>query len=102
MKANKCKGSGKPGAQFHYITVQVKKAAESCGEKIHKTFKIETQSAFTRHQNIMKLVYQGKYTGNDPHYRRQSAYYAKKIASETTPNTEVNQKNMFTNKIKAY
>ena len=76
IKANKHKGSGRPGAAVHYITVQVKKAAEFCGDTIHKTSRVNAQYAIERHHNIMNLVYQNKYNGNDMHYRKQAAYYA--------------------------
>jgi len=76
IKANRHKGSGRPGAATHYVTVQVKKAAEFCGDKIHKTFRVGTEYAIERHNNIMNLVYQDKYNGNDMHYRKQAAYYA--------------------------
>ena len=76
MKANRHKGSGRPGAAVHYTTVQIKKAAEFCGDKIHKTFRVGTEYAIERHNNIMRDVYQGKYNGSDMHYRKQAAYYA--------------------------
>lgn len=76
LKANRHKGSGRPGAATYYVTVQIKKAAEFCGDKIHKTFRVGTEYAIERHNNIMQDVYQGKYNGNDMHYRKQSAYYA--------------------------
>lgn len=78
LKANRHRGTGRPGADVHYITVQIKKAAEFCGDRIHKTFKVGTQYAIERHNNIMNLVYQNKYNGNDMHYRKQAAYYANK------------------------
>lgn len=57
LKANRHKGSGRPGALVNYHTVQIKKAAEFCGDKIHKTFRIETQYAIDKHNNIMQQVY---------------------------------------------
>jgi len=78
IKANRHKGSGRPGAATHYVTVQVKKAAEFCGDKIHKTFRVGTEYAIERHNNIMYFVRQGKYNGSDMHYRKQAAYYANK------------------------
>jgi hypothetical protein len=76
MKANRHKGSGRPGAAIRYVTVKIKKAASYAGEKIHKTFRINTNYSFDRHQNIMQDVYNDKYNGNDIHYRKQAAYYA--------------------------
>ena len=76
MKANRHKGSGRPGAAVHYVTVQFKKAALICGDKIHKTIRVEKRYAIDRHNDIMQsLVYTGKYNGNDIHYRKQAAYY---------------------------
>lgn len=76
LKANRHKGYGRPGAAAHHITVQIKKAAAFCGDKMHKTFRIGTEYSFDRHNNIMNSVYQGKYNGNDMHYRKQAVYYA--------------------------
>ena len=76
LKANRHRGSGRPGAAIHYVTIQVKKAAEFCEDKIHKTFRVENQYAIERHNNIMNLVYQDKYNGSDMHYRKQAAYWA--------------------------
>lgn len=49
MKANRHKGSGRPGAAVKVITVQIKKAAEFCGDKIHKTVRVSNSYAFDRH-----------------------------------------------------
>ena len=76
LKANRHKGSGRHGAATHYVTVQIKKAAAFCGDKIHKTFRVGTEYAIERHNNIMKFVCQGEYNGSDMHYRKQAAYYA--------------------------
>ena len=77
LKANRHKGTGRPGAAIHYATVQIKKAAAFCGDKIHKNFKYERTYAIDLHNNIMQeLVYTGKYNGSDMHYRKQAAYYA--------------------------
>lgn len=76
LKANRHRGSGRPGAAVHYVTIQVKKAAEFCGDKIHKTFRVGTEYAIERHNNIMYFVREGKYNGSDMHYRKQAAYYA--------------------------
>ena len=75
MKANRYRGSGRPGAAIKVITIQTKKAAEFCGDKIHKTFRIANSYAFDRHQNIMQSVFEGKYNGTDMHYRKLAAYY---------------------------
>ena len=76
LKANRHKGSGRPGAALQHITIQIKKAAEFCGDKMHKTFRVGKEYAIERHNNIMDFVRQGKYNGNDMHYRKQAAYYA--------------------------
>lgn len=76
LKANKHKGTGRPGAKLHVFTTQIRKAARFCGDKMHKTVRIGTEYSFDRHVNIMQDVYQGKYNGSDMHYRKQAAYYA--------------------------
>lgn len=78
LKANRHKGTGRPGAATHYITVQIKKAALICGDKMHKTFRVGKEYAIERHNNIMNLVYNNKYNGSDMHYRKQAAYWANK------------------------
>lgn len=78
MKANRHRGSGRPGASVKVITVQIKKAAEFCGDKIHKTVRVRNSYAFDRHQNIMQSVFKGQYSGTDMHYRKQAAYYKNK------------------------
>lgn len=76
MKANRHKGSGRPGASIHYKTVVLKKAASYCGEKIMETIPVRTQYKIDTHNNIMQQVFRGTYKGNDMHYRKQAAYYA--------------------------
>ena len=79
MKANRHKGTGRPGAAKHSFTIVLKKAASYCGEKIMKGGLVKNNNyAFDKHNNIMQQVYQGKYNGNDIHYRKQAAYYADK------------------------
>lgn len=77
MKANRHKGSGRPGAEIHYATIRIKKAAEFCGDKVYKTVRFRKRYAFDIHNDIMQgLVYTGKYNGSDMHYRKQAAYWA--------------------------
>ena len=78
-KANKFKGSGRPGAAVHYVTVQTKKAAEFCGDKMYMTYAYNTQYNINTHNGIMSKVTEGKYTGTDKHYIKQNEYYKKNL-----------------------
>lgn len=78
LKANRHKGTGRPGAAFHSYTIVLKNAASKCGEKIMKGGLMGTNYAIKKHDDIMKLVYKDKYTGKDMHYRKQAAYWATK------------------------
>lgn len=78
LKANRHKGTGRPGAAYHSYTTILSKAASKCGEKIMKGGLIHTNYAIYQHNGIMQLVYKNKYNGNDMHYRKQAAYWANK------------------------
>lgn len=76
LKANRHKGYGRPGAAYRNYTIVLSKAASKCGEKTMRGGLTPNHYAIYQHNAIMQVVCQGKYTGNDMHYRKQAVYYA--------------------------
>lgn len=76
LKANRHKGTGRPGAAYHSYTIVLSKAASKCGEKTMRGGLVHNNYSIYQHNAIMQVVYQGKYNGSDMHYRKQAAYYA--------------------------